>query len=230
MKAYKTLLFGVLALCWAKSSSQDLYNKYRQVLYNKTELIKDKGRVRYDFNDYTLEFKQGVDNKQYLVLLYKSKVLQNFQAVGFDLKQMPRFAYIADLNGDGIKDLKILVPSNGASPLSREASLKLYLLSRNTRSFNKLSFFDCSSEPERDMDSDGKYEIFTRELYSYKGHSFWKHQIYSFKDHILNNVSLKYNHPIMVRLIMPHKYTPLILGKKERKKLCSKLPQQFSFQ
>lgn len=231
MKAHKILVIGTLALWPFRSISQPLYDRNQAVSYSKSILVRDKGKPGYYFNGYRLEFRNAGNNKSSLVLLYKTRVIQHFFSAGLNLNQMPRFALVADLNGDGIKDLKISIPSNGASPIAREASFKIYLLSKNQKKFSKLSFFDCSSEVERDMDSDGRYEIFSRELYSYKGHSYWKHEIYSIVGNSLSNVSLKYNHPILLRFNMPAKFTvPLIPDSGERKRLCSGLPQQFDLE
>lgn len=69
---------------------------------------------------------------------------------------------VADINGDGLMDVKIVSPylGNGIASLNVKV---IYLFQRQDHSFNKISFDDKSypNIPERDFDRDGNYEIIT---------------------------------------------------------------------
>ena len=210
---------------------QHLPVKYPAVTYRSVSLKRYGENASCHFNGYEVLFRDEGENRGSIVVMSRNKRVQKFHELGFDLLDLPDSLLLADINGDGKNDLKIIMRFRGASPLARCASRKIYLLSDRDKAFTKVSFFDCSSEPERDFNGDRKYEIISRELQNYRGHSYWKYQVYTMLNGRLHNVSLKYHYPLLERFMLkPKRYSPILLNKYERNKLLSLLPPEYDQQ
>lgn len=115
-----------------------------------------------------------------------------------------------DFNGDGLKDIKIISPymGNGIASLNIRV---IYILQKAKNDFRKISFddkMDFNNERlERDIDGDGKYEIITMTLTSYKSHSYWLFNLYNFSQNGLISVNNRLGYPIMIQFLEKENYT-----------------------
>lgn len=107
----------------------------------------------------------------------------------------------ADINGDSLVDLKI-VCWNGGCGIASLNMLVIYLFQQKDNTFKKVSYLDMTIEnAERDFDGDGKYEIITRSLVSYQGHSYWTYNLYNYMDGKLVCADDKFDYPIMIQYL-----------------------------
>jgi hypothetical protein len=107
---------------------------------------------------------------------------------------------VADINGDGLTDLKLVVNAVGGGAVRGLVRL-VYLFGQRSGGFVKMSFLSFHDGPERDFDGDANYELMVRELVSYKGHSYWTFNVFSFTGEQLVNVSHKYGYPILIQFL-----------------------------
>lgn len=109
---------------------------------------------------------------------------------------------MADLNGDGLKDLKLVVSYMGNGLASLNVRV-IYLMQEKGKAFSKISFTDKMdvNRPERDFDNDGIFEIVTMKLNGHEGHSYWAFNIFEFSDSGLRNCNHKDDYPIMVQYL-----------------------------
>jgi hypothetical protein len=107
--------------------------------------------------------------------------------------------YTADINGDSFVDIKLVIPmhTTKANPVN---VTEVYLFQHLKNNFTKISFGDIGGRPERDMNSDGNYEIVTRSLRPFEGHTYWIFNVYEYTNDDLVNVSNKYGYPKMVQV------------------------------
>ncbi|MCD6010540.1 MAG: hypothetical protein K0Q79_402 [Flavipsychrobacter sp.] len=135
---------------------------------------------------------------------------------------------IADINGDGLKDIKLVIPYMG-NGLAAENMRIIYLFQRPGMKFTKIVYMDKMPEnrPERDMNKDGNYEIITKTLQEHGAHNYWLFNIYNFKDNKLVNVNEKFGYPIMVQYLNRDNYTPANIDKSILKKYSMKVPEDY---
>jgi len=128
--------------------------------------------------------------------------------------------YIADFNGDGKKDFKIVCYYMGSGTASMNIRV-IYFIQKSNNRFTKLSFDDKSggNMVERDFDGDGNFEIITTTLQSHKNHNFWLFNLYNFVKGNLVCVNKKMNYPIMIQYLYKENYkVTKKLTRKEMKK------------
>jgi hypothetical protein len=125
---------------------------------------------------------------------------------------------LADFNGDGLQDLKIIFPYMGNGIASLNVRV-VYLMQHSDNRFTKISYFDKMGEhrPERDFNGDKNYEIITMTLVEYKDHSYWSYNLFNFKNFDLVSVNKKYNYPILIQFLYHDNYK--ITNKVTRKKM-----------
>lgn len=127
--------------------------------------------------------------------------------------------YISDYNSDSINDLKIYFSymTNGLGLSTRV----IYLLQNKNYMFTKIAYDDLIAENkiERDMDADGKYEIITKSLVTYKNHSYWVYNIFNISNYGLTNANKVFDYPIMIRFL--HKKNNQISRRIPRKSIKS---------
>lgn len=109
---------------------------------------------------------------------------------------------IADFNGDGLSDLKIIAPYMGNGTASMNVKV-IYLFQQTNHTFLKVSFDDKQSNNrnERDFDGDGNFEIITMKLSSYQNHNYWNFNLFNLVKGKLVNVNKKHNYPILVQFL-----------------------------
>jgi hypothetical protein len=111
-------------------------------------------------------------------------------------------ARVADITGDGRKDVKLVIPymGNGIASLNQRV---IYLFQRDNDQFDKISFLDMmeANRPERDFDSDNQFEIITMDLKPYQNHNYWTFNIYNYENGSLINKNEKYGYPIVVQYL-----------------------------
>lgn len=154
---------------------------------------------------------------------------------GFECNKIgpaPQTLYLEDINGDGLNDLKILIPENGACGGYNYYATVIYLFQKTDGTFTKISFTDLMMEyinrPERDIDGDGNYEIITQTFLNYETHNYWLFNLYNFTGMGLKNVNDKDNYPILVQLLYRNNYA--VTDKVPRQKMkafAKKLPDRY---
>ena len=109
---------------------------------------------------------------------------------------------ITDLNADGLKDIKILIPYQGNGIASLNVRV-IYLIQNKNNEFSKISYDDMMDEhrEERDFDKDGVFEAVTMKLDGYENHNYWTFNIFEFSALGLTNANEKHNYPIMIEYL-----------------------------
>ncbi|AOW09938.1 hypothetical protein [Flavobacterium gilvum] len=153
------------------------------------------------------------------IKIFKNNIeTQNFtENIGFTPLAL-NSVRIADFNGDGLSDLKIIVPYMGNGIASMNVKV-IYLFQQTNQRFLKVSFDDKQSDNrnERDFDGDGNYEIITMKLSSYQNHSYWNFNLFNLMKGKLINVNNKYDYPILVQFLEKENFK--ITDKISRKKM-----------
>jgi hypothetical protein len=148
------------------------------------------------------------NNNKLVQTLVESSVVAGY--AGGPLGPEPQAAYLEDVNGDGLNDLKILIPNNGCCGAYNYYLQVVYLIQKKEGTFSSTSFSDLMMDyvhrPERDIDGDGKYEIITQTFQSYGDHNYWLFNLYKFNGSGLVNVNQKGNYPIMIQLLWKNNY------------------------
>ncbi len=111
----------------------------------------------------------------------------------------------ADINGDGLIDLKLVINAAGGGGVRGLVRL-VYLFGRPGGEFAKVSFLSFHDGPERDFDGDGNCEMVVRELVSYRGHSYWSFNVFRYQGGRLVNVSPRYGYPILIQFLNKPNY------------------------
>jgi hypothetical protein len=116
--------------------------------------------------------------------------------------------FIADFNGDGMKDAKIVCFYMGSGLASMNVRV-FYFFQKSDKEFTKISFDDKmdSNRFERDINGDGNFEIITQTLKEYNSHSYWVFNVYNFKNDRLVCVNSKMNYPIMIQFLYHENFT-----------------------
>ncbi len=135
---------------------------------------------------------------------------------------------IADFNGDGLKDIKLVIPYMG-NGLAAENMRVIYLFQRPGKKFVKIAYMDMmpGNRPERDLNKDGNYELVTKTLQEHNAHNYWLFNTYSFNGDKLINVNDKFGYPIMVQYLNRDNYTPANIDKNILKKYSLKVPEEY---
>lgn len=138
--------------------------------------------------------------------------------------------YIADFNGDGLRDIKIVSYYMGSGLASLNVRI-IYLFQKKDKEFTKISFDDKigSNLIERDINKDGNFEIITMTLQDHKNHNYWLFNVYNFSNDNLVCANEKVNYPIMIQFLYRDNYKITTkLSQQEMKKFQLTTPNEIS--
>lgn len=179
------------------------------------------------------------DSSYIRVYRNKKQIQRFFEPMGFSQSQIFEPMFTADINSDGLTDVKLLIPYMGCGLASLNVRV-IYLFQKGNGSFTKISFNDMMSEnnnsmagnrPERDFDGDKNFEIITMTLKGYEGHNYWLFNLYDFVDGELNNVNVKDDYPIMIQFLIRENYTITDkLTRLKMKEFSMPLPERYNKQ
>ena len=110
--------------------------------------------------------------------------------------------YIADINGDGLDDVKIVCFYMGSGLASLNVRV-IYFFQKKDKEFIKISFDDKMDENrlERDINNDGNFEIITMTLQRHKNHNYWLFNVYNYENNDFVCINREINYPIMTQLL-----------------------------
>lgn len=153
-------------------------------------------------------FETGNDSS--FVKLFRNNNLTQtfFESATFSLTGSSDILYKADINGDHLLDLKLYAPQPG-NGIALMNNVVFFLFQNKDETFTKIAFSDMfdygedsfNYRKERDFDGDHNYEIITMSLLIHGDHSYWKYDLYNYKDGKLVNVSLKNKYPILIQYL-----------------------------
>lgn len=163
----------------------------------------------------------------YISLYSNGKLIGTFnEPLGYNPIEPLR---LADFNGDGLTDLKLVFPYMGNGTASLNVRI-VYLLQQKDNRFTKVSYFDKmgANSIERDFNGDNNYEIITMTLMSYQNHSYWLYNLFNFKNFDLISVNDEYHYPILIQFL--YRYNYKITNKVSRQKMkefAHKKPEEY---
>lgn len=206
---------------WKENEDKKIENSVEQTL-TITNFFSNKDGLVVKITSLTTTW-----DTAYISIYRNSKLLHTFfEPLGFNPIDPLR---IADFNGDGLNDLKIIFPymGNGIASLNTRV---VYLMQQKDGYFTKVSYFDKfgANNVERDFNGDGNYEIITMKLMSYQNHSYWLYNLFSFKNFDLVSVNDQYNYPILIQFLYRDNYK--ITNKVTRQKMkefAQKKPEEY---
>lgn len=170
--------------------------KENSLNYSKvvTSFFKDKSDLEVTISGNTQNLKET-----YIEIKTKLKSKKYFEEIP---AQGTDGFYIADFNGDGKKDFKIVCFYMGSGLASLNVRV-IYFFQKQNKEFTKVSFDDKmdGNRLERDLNGDGNFEIITMSLQGHKKHNYWLFNTYNFINNNLVCVNNKMNYPIMVQLL-----------------------------
>lgn len=167
-----------------------------------------------------------------IIRIYRNKtVIQKISEPMYfsDINLGSEPARIADINGDSLKDIKLVASYMGCGSAALNVRV-VYLFQNPDHHFTKISFFDKSSEsrPERDFDNDGNFEIITMTLQGYKDHSYWLYNLFNYTNGELISANSKDDYPIMIQFLYRNNYKITNkVSRKEMKELAQTLPEGY---
>ena len=208
-----------------KSTSLEFKMIEKETDLNYSKVVKSFFK---DNSDLEVIIKGNIDNlkESYIEVKTKpnsKKYFEEIPAQGTD------GFYIADFNGDGKKDFKIVCYYMGSGLASLNVRV-IYFFQKDDKKFTKISFDDKIGEniTERDLNGDGNFEIITMTLQNHKNHNYWLFNLYNFVNENLVCVNNLMNYPIMVQYLFEDNYkVTKKLTMKEMKKYELKRPKEF---
>lgn len=217
------------------------YKKYENWKVNKnSEAGADYSIIIPNFysNNHVLKFQitsQAGKDTSVFKIYDGSKLIQTFVEPGYiggTLGPTPQSVFLEDVNGDGLKDFKILIPNSGCCGGYNYYLKVIYLFQKKNGTFTKISFSDLMmfyvNRPERDIDGDRNFEIITQTFQTVGEHHYWLFNLYDFNGNELVNVNQKNNYPIMVQLLYRNNYKITDkISRNEMKRFDRKLPDDY---
>lgn len=187
---------------------------------NVTSFFKDKSDLEVTVNG-------NIENSKETYLQVKTnlkskKYFEQIPAQGTD------GFYIADFNGDGKKDFKIVCFYMGCGLASMNVRV-IYFFQKENKEFTKISFDDKmdGNRMERDLNGDGNFEIITMTLQEHKNHNYWLFNVYNFMNDNLTCVNNKINYPIMIQYLFRDIYKVTTkITRKDTQKYEIKKPEE----
>jgi hypothetical protein len=184
-----------------KSLEFKMIEKQNVLEYSKniTSFFKDKSDLEVTINGNLENPKETYI--QVKTNLKSKKYFEQIPAQGTD------GFYIADFNGDGKKDFKIVCFYMGSGLASMNVRV-IYFFQKENNEFTKISFDDKmdGNRIERDLNGDGNFEIIIMTLQEHKKHNYWLFNVYNFVNNKLICVNNKTNYPIMIQYLFRDNY------------------------
>jgi hypothetical protein len=175
-------------------------------------------------------FTNNWDSSFIRIFKNKKQIQKFFEPMGFSPSNMFEPIRVADINGDGLSDLKLIVSYNGTGTACLNVRI-IYLFQKNAGEFTKISFNDMMDEnkrQERDFDGDKNFEIITMNLRYYGDHSYWLFNLYNFDSDGLLNVNWKDNYPIMTQFLLRDNFEITNkISREKMKEFTLILPEKF---
>ncbi len=226
-KIFLVSCFFILS-CISTSKAQYPFEKYKAIKYKRVAFTisynKDSSIAFYyaeipsinrrKSNKSILLF--GKENDTFVIeIKKKNKILQTIVEHGnFALQNLDDYIYVADINGDGLPDIKISYNNMFGAGLAGSLETRMYLFQRKNGQYRVITFNDFAIDyshhklndswtnwPERDFNNDGKYEIITCRLTRYKSHSYWTFDLYNYVNGELVCIDDKYGYPKMFQYL-----------------------------
>jgi hypothetical protein len=215
MRIFLTLLLININIL-AYSQDKDPYEKYPSIKYKEGKNWKIYKKEKK--TDFTLNIPDFFNNKDPLTLQITSfvdKFDSSIVRIFWNKKQIQKLIepiffddinftaspiIIDDINGDGLKDIKLTVSYKGCGLASMNVR-SIYLFQKQNSLFNKISFLTklgYENNPERDFVKDGNYEILVMNLVSYGEHNYWAYNLFNYDGDKLINVNQKDDYPILI--------------------------------
>ena len=221
------LLFCIIIFFTFSASGQYPFEKSKRIKFKRFEnwQIIERSDIRADYSitlpgffsqrsSLKFQMRSVVDKDSSIITIFKKgKLLQTFTEpyfIGGVVGPAPKAVYWEDINGDGLSDLKVIVPGNACCGAYNYYLRVIYLFQKTDGTFTKISFTDLMmnyiNRPERDIDGDGNFEIITQSFQSYGDHNYWVFNLYNFNGSGFVNVNQKGGYPIMVQLLYRNNY------------------------
>ncbi len=214
------------------------FEKYKSPKYQSLEfkMIEKNNSLEYsknitgffkDKSDLEVKINGNLENPKEIYIQLKTnlkskKYFEQIPAQGTD------GFYIADFNGDGKKDFKIVCLYMGSGLAAINVRV-IYFFQKANKEFTKISFDDKmdGNRIERDLNGDGNFEIITMTLQDYKNHNYWLFNVYNFVNNNLVCINYKINYPIMVQFLFRENYSVTNnISRKAMKKYEIKKPEE----
>lgn len=219
------------AMSYKKYSDWETYDKSKnEKKYHHTLTIPS---FYNSLDTITIQLTSFINNwDSSFIRIYKNnnQIQKFFEPMGFSPSNMSEPVRVADINGDGLSDIKLIISYNGTGVACMNVRV-IYLFQRNDGKFTKISFDDMLDEngrPERDFDGDNNFEIITMNLTYYGNHSYWLYNIYDYYSYQLINVNKKYDYPIMIQFLTRENFEITTKLSREKMKEFSKvLPDNY---
>ncbi len=175
-------------------------------------------------------FPTNTEHKSYIKIYRNQTLVQRiFEPMWFnDLNINTESVGVADINGDKLDDIKMVVSYMGNGIASMNVR-KIYLFQNSDSSFTKISFDDKGGGlTERDVDGDGDFEIITRTLQAYMEHNYWLFNLFEYNNKKLISANSKANYPIMIQFLYRENYAITDkISRDEMKEFAMPLPQGY---
>jgi len=225
IKRMRITLIIILILTTGILKGQEPFEKYPAISYKEYNdwMLYDKS-VKEKSVHHTLTIPDFFENKDSITIqltsfihnwdssyirVYRNKkqIQKFFEPMGFSPTNIFEPIRIADINGDSLTDLKILIPYMGSGTAMLNVRV-IYLFQKSGGNFTKISFDDKmnGNRPERDFDGDKNYEIISMTLTGYENHSYWLYNLYNYSLNGLINVNVKDDYPIMIQFLYRENY------------------------
>jgi len=234
-------LLPLLALLPFQATEQYPFERYPSVRYaasgewqltratSPTRSVSATAAVRAGSQSYNLRvFNRRIPADTFYVALSTGSATTQFLEPWYLLPEsLTRPVRVADLNGDGLTDVKLVIDAVGGGAVRGLVRL-VYLFGRPGGGFAKVSFLSLHEGPERDFDGDGNYEMVVRELVSYRGHSYWAFNVFRYTGGQLVNVSSRYGYPVLIRFLnKPNHQVSTNISRQEARQFLLKRPREY---
>jgi hypothetical protein len=214
LKTTTVLLFSIALFSFRDNDPPKYFGQFKAITYRKIPFVPSD--TNHDGNyqaglrkipgllgcSIKLMLDQDPKNERIDVSIYRNKKrVAHFKPLSFNGSMAPvgDLKY-ADIDGNGFFDLKFCIWSGGCG-LAGEATTKVYIMNKNDSVFTCFSFSDFSDDAEHDIDGDGNYEILSSDYTQHKGHAYFVHNSYNFRNDSLINNSEKFNYPLWTRFL-----------------------------